>query len=86
MAFVRNGDVFVRDLRSGALTQLTRSDADEAQPQWSRDGALVLPRRQRLVSAGRAGAGVSAGGDRQGGEGSGTPRRRPTTCATASCA
>jgi hypothetical protein len=27
MAFVRNGDVFVRDLRSGALTQVTRTDA-----------------------------------------------------------
>ncbi len=40
-AFVRNGDVFVRDLRSGALTQLTRSNDDEALPQWSRDGALV---------------------------------------------
>ena len=41
MAFVRNGDVFVRDLRNGALTQLTRTDADEARPQWSRDGGLV---------------------------------------------
>ena len=41
MAFVRNGDVFVRDLRSGSLTQLTRTDAKESQPQWSRDGALV---------------------------------------------
>jgi len=41
MAFVRNGDVFVRDLRSGALTQLTRSEDDESQPRWSRDGALV---------------------------------------------
>jgi dipeptidyl aminopeptidase/acylaminoacyl peptidase len=40
-AFVRNGDVFVRDLRSGALTQLTRSNDEEALPQWSRDGALV---------------------------------------------
>ena len=40
-AFVRNGDVFVRDLRTGALTQLTRSNDDEALPQWSRDGALV---------------------------------------------
>ena len=40
MAFVRNGDVFVRDLRSGGLTQVTRSNDDEAQPQWSRDGAL----------------------------------------------
>lgn len=26
MAFVRNGDVFVRDLRSGALSQLTRGN------------------------------------------------------------
>jgi hypothetical protein len=41
MAFVRNGDVFVRDLRSGALRQLTRSEALESQLQWSRDGALV---------------------------------------------
>src|SRR5690606_14061997 len=41
MAFLRNGDVFVRDLRSGALTQLTRTEAGEAQLQWSRDGALV---------------------------------------------
>ena len=28
MAFARNGDLFVRDLRSGALTQLTRTDAE----------------------------------------------------------
>ncbi|QNP39571.1 alpha/beta hydrolase family protein [Lysobacter solisilvae (ex Woo and Kim 2020)] len=42
MAFIRNGDVFVRDLRSGALTQVTRSDATEALPQWSRDGNLVF--------------------------------------------
>ena len=41
MAFVRNGDVFVRDLRSGVLTQLTRTAADEARPQWSRDGGLI---------------------------------------------
>jgi dipeptidyl aminopeptidase/acylaminoacyl peptidase len=41
MAFARNGDIFVRDLRSGALTQLTRTDAEESRPQWSRDGALV---------------------------------------------
>ncbi len=40
-AFVRNGDVFVRDLRSGALTQLTRTNDLESRPQWSRDGALV---------------------------------------------
>jgi dipeptidyl aminopeptidase/acylaminoacyl peptidase len=40
-AFVRNGDVFVRDLRGGALTQLTRSNDEESRPQWSRDGGLV---------------------------------------------
>ena len=41
MAFVRSGDIFVRDLRNGALTQLTRTDVQDARPQWSRDGALV---------------------------------------------
>lgn len=40
-AFVRNGDIFVRDLRNGALTQLTRSEAEESRPQWSTDGGLV---------------------------------------------
>ena len=40
-AFARNGDIFIRDLRSGALTQLTRTEAQESRPQWSRDGALV---------------------------------------------
>ena len=40
MAFLRNADVFVRDLRSGALTQLTRTEAGEAQLQWGRDGSL----------------------------------------------
>jgi len=39
--FVRNGDVFVRDLRNGALTQLTRTEAGESRPQWSSDGGLV---------------------------------------------
>jgi dipeptidyl aminopeptidase/acylaminoacyl peptidase len=41
MAFARNGDIFVRDLRNGALTQLTRSEAQESLPQWSVDGGLV---------------------------------------------
>ena len=40
MAFIRNGDVFVRDLRSGALQQVTRSNADESLVQWGSDGAL----------------------------------------------
>ena len=41
MAYVRNGDVFVRDLRTGALTQLGRGDDRAASPLWSDDGALV---------------------------------------------
>lgn len=41
MAYVRNGDVFVRDLRSGALTQLGRGDERAASPMWGDDGALV---------------------------------------------
>ena len=41
MAFVRNGDIFVRDLRTGALVQLTRSEAGESSPRWGSDGALV---------------------------------------------
>ena len=41
IAFVRNGDVFVRDLRNGALTQFTRGEAEEATPRWGSDGTLV---------------------------------------------
>lgn len=41
MAFARNGDIFVRDLRSGALQQLTGTDEEESRPQWSADGGLV---------------------------------------------
>jgi dipeptidyl aminopeptidase/acylaminoacyl peptidase len=41
MAFVRNGDVFVRELSTGRLQQVTRSNDDEAQPQWGSDGALL---------------------------------------------
>jgi dipeptidyl aminopeptidase/acylaminoacyl peptidase len=41
MAFIRNGDVFVRDLRSGALQQLTRTDDAESRPQWGADGGLA---------------------------------------------
>ena len=41
MAFLRNGNVFVRDLRNGALAQLTRSNTSAAALQWSHDGALV---------------------------------------------
>ena len=37
-AFVRNGDVFLRDVPGGRLTQVTRSEATEAAPQFSPDG------------------------------------------------
>jgi dipeptidyl aminopeptidase/acylaminoacyl peptidase len=41
MLFLRHGDVFLRDLRSGALTQVTRSSEDEASAQFSADGRSV---------------------------------------------
>ena len=41
MAFVRNGDVFVRDLRNGALQQVTRSNDHESRPRWGDDGSLT---------------------------------------------
>ena len=37
MLFVRNGDVFERDLRSGALVQVTRSAQEESAPQYAAD-------------------------------------------------
>jgi dipeptidyl aminopeptidase/acylaminoacyl peptidase len=37
-AFVRNGDVFLRELASGRLIQVTRSAQDEMAPQFSADG------------------------------------------------
>ncbi len=58
MAFVRNGDVFVRDLRTGTLTQVTRSNESEATPQWSSDGGLVF-RAGNDWYQWRAGQGVS---------------------------
>ena len=42
MAFVRNGDIFVRDLRNGVLTQVTRSTEAESRPQWNTHGGLVF--------------------------------------------
>jgi dipeptidyl aminopeptidase/acylaminoacyl peptidase len=37
-AFARNGDIFVRDLRSGTLAQITRSVERESAPRFSADG------------------------------------------------
>ncbi len=39
--FVRNGDVFLRDLRSGALTQLTRSTEKASAATFARDGGVI---------------------------------------------
>ena len=41
MLFARNGDIFLRDLRSGRLTQLTRSDDTESRPQFASDGGAI---------------------------------------------
>lgn len=40
-AFARNGDIFVRDLRNGALSQITRSPDKESSPQFSADGRTL---------------------------------------------
>ncbi|HZP65800.1 MAG TPA: LpqB family beta-propeller domain-containing protein [Rudaea sp.] len=40
-AFVRNGDVFLRDLASGATLQVTRTEQTESSPQFSADGRLL---------------------------------------------
>jgi dipeptidyl aminopeptidase/acylaminoacyl peptidase len=40
-AFVRNGDIFVRDLASGRLTQITRTPQTKAVPRFSADGRHV---------------------------------------------
>jgi len=40
-AFARSGDIFVRDLASGHLTQITRTAQVEAAPQFSADGRLL---------------------------------------------
>ncbi len=38
---LRNGDLFERDLKTGALTQITRNTTAAADPQYSSDGASV---------------------------------------------
>ena len=40
-AFARNGDIFVRDLRNGALSQITRTTDKESAPQFSGDGRTL---------------------------------------------
>lgn len=40
-AFVRHGDIFLRDLATGATTQVTRTAAKERDPRFSADGRLL---------------------------------------------
>jgi dipeptidyl aminopeptidase/acylaminoacyl peptidase len=40
-AFARNGDIFVRDVAGGRLTQITRTPETKAAPQFSADGRLL---------------------------------------------
>jgi dipeptidyl aminopeptidase/acylaminoacyl peptidase len=40
-AFARNGDIFVRDIASGRLTQITRTAEIKSAPQFSADGRLL---------------------------------------------
>jgi len=40
-AFIRNGDVFLRELAGGRLTQVTRTAQDETAPQFSADGRTL---------------------------------------------
>src|SRR6476469_8507481 len=58
MAFSRGGDIFVRDLKSGALTQVTRTAAEESRPQWGPQGQLIF-RAGNDWFAWRAGSGVA---------------------------
>ncbi|HEX3847567.1 MAG TPA: prolyl oligopeptidase family serine peptidase [Steroidobacteraceae bacterium] len=44
-AFIRNGDVFVRDLGNGRLTQITRTLEAKTAPRFSADGRLLTFRR-----------------------------------------
>jgi len=43
-AFIRHGDIFLRDLASGTTVQVTRSAAKESAPRFSLDGRLLTYR------------------------------------------
>lgn len=40
--FLRNGDVFLRNLKTGSLLQITRTNEAESDPRFSADGTAVL--------------------------------------------
>jgi len=47
-AYVFKGDVFVQNVKSGTLTQITRSSANESQVQFLNDGSLVYREGSKL--------------------------------------
>ncbi|HEX5961512.1 MAG TPA: prolyl oligopeptidase family serine peptidase [Rhodanobacteraceae bacterium] len=57
-AFLRHGDVYVRDVASGATRQVTRTDARKSGLQVSADGALVSWRQGNAWYAWSAATGV----------------------------
>ena len=59
-AFARNGDIFVRDLRNGALSQITRTPERESAPQFSADGRLLSFRSGNDWFVHDLGSGVTA--------------------------
>ena len=59
-AFVRNGDIFVRDLKTAALQQITRTPQDETAPQFSADGRLLSFRSQNAWYVHDLASGVTA--------------------------
>jgi dipeptidyl aminopeptidase/acylaminoacyl peptidase len=46
-AFVRNRDIFVRDLPGGRLTQITRTPQSKREPRFSADGRLLTFRAEK---------------------------------------
>ncbi len=59
-AFVRNRDVFVRDLRSGRLTQITRTPQSKKSLHFSTDGRLLIFRIDNEWLTHDFGSGVTA--------------------------
>src|SRR5271157_3792826 len=59
-AFVRNGDVFVRDLPTGRLTQITRTPQSKSAASFSADGRLLTYRSANDWFVHDFGSGVTA--------------------------
>jgi dipeptidyl aminopeptidase/acylaminoacyl peptidase len=59
-AFARNGDIFVRELAGGRLTQITRTVQNESAPQFSADGRLLSFRVDNSWFVHDFGSGITA--------------------------